>query len=123
MRMRVLTVALLHLAVGAMSAMAQTGGRCVVQEGAQLAEPRLIGDLAVFDAPIGHRQPTLKDLPPWLRKLEEPSSYDSGRAESAEQPTGVEQRHRKPKKPWRDDSGQTPAFEPYNGVPQICRGC
>ena len=31
-------------------------------------------DLAVFQAPIGHRQPTLEDLPPWLREKEKPDT-------------------------------------------------
>jgi hypothetical protein len=28
--------------------------------------------LAVLPAPVGHRQPTLDDLPPWLRQIEKP---------------------------------------------------
>src|SRR5215831_12505504 len=31
-------------------------------------------DLAVLQAPIGHRQPTLEDLPPWLREREKPDT-------------------------------------------------
>jgi hypothetical protein len=31
-------------------------------------------DLAQLEAPIGHRQPTLDDLPEWLREEEEPSA-------------------------------------------------
>ena len=31
-------------------------------------------NLAVLPAPIGHRQPTLNDLPPWLRDMEKPGT-------------------------------------------------
>ena len=31
-------------------------------------------DLAQIEAPIGHRQPTLQDLPPWLREQEKPGA-------------------------------------------------
>ena len=29
-------------------------------------------DRVVLPAPVGHRQPTLDDLPPWLREIEKP---------------------------------------------------
>ena len=35
--------------------------------------------LAVLPAPVGHRQPTLDDLPPWLRQIEEPGPQASQR--------------------------------------------
>src|SRR6516165_11534524 len=38
-------------------------------------------DLAQLEAPIGHRQPTLDDLPPWLREEEKPG------AEATQSPT------------------------------------
>ena len=34
-------------------------------------------DLAQLEAPIGHRQPTLDDLPPWLREEEKPGTEAS----------------------------------------------
>ena len=33
--------------------------------------------LAVLPAPVGHRQPTLDDLPPWLRQIEKPGPQAS----------------------------------------------
>jgi hypothetical protein len=60
-------------------------------------------DLAVLQAPIGHRQPTLEDLPPWLREKEKP---DTG-ANPTQDP---EQR-------------RTPRGRPDDGVPRICEPC
>jgi hypothetical protein len=60
-------------------------------------------DVAVLQAPIGHRQPTLNDLPPWLRDAEKPGT----------EPTpmqGSEQR-------------RTPRVQPNDGVPRICEPC
>jgi hypothetical protein len=60
-------------------------------------------DLAVLPAPIGHRHPTLDDLPPWLRDLEKPGTEPN--------PTqGSEQR-------------RMPRVQPNDGVPRICEPC
>jgi len=69
------------------------------------------------EAPIGHRQPTLNDLPPWLRQQETEETNGSG-AGQADQPRasatdGMQQREQPP----RNDRG------PANGVPRICNGC
>jgi hypothetical protein len=42
-------------------------------------------DLAVLQAPVGHRQPTLGDLPPWLRHMEKPGTAPNG-TEGSEHP-------------------------------------
>src|ERR1700730_13844830 len=60
-------------------------------------------ELAVFQAPIGHRQPTLEDLPPWLREKEKPDT-------EANPPQDSEQR-------------RTPRVRPDDGVPRICDPC
>jgi hypothetical protein len=54
--------------------------------------PRL--DLAVLQAPIGHRQPTLDDLPEWLREIERPGieakSTQDRRPHPRSQKTGLQ---------------------------------
>ena len=60
-------------------------------------------DLAVLQAPIGHRQPTLDDLPPWLRDMEKPGTEPNPMQ-------GSEQR-------------RTPRVQPSDGVPRICEPC
>jgi hypothetical protein len=60
-------------------------------------------DLAVFQAPIGHRQPTLEDLPPWLREKEKPDTEAN--------PTQDSEQRRKPR------------VRPDDGVPRICEPC
>jgi hypothetical protein len=56
----------------------------------------------VLPAPVGHRQPTLDDLPPRLREIEKPGSQT---------PTqDTEQR-------------RTPRGGPDDGVPKICEPC
>lgn len=59
--------------------------------------------LAVFQAPVGHRQPTLEDLPPWLREQEKP-------APDANSMPDVQQR-------------RAPKARPDDGVPRICDPC
>ena len=59
--------------------------------------------LVVLAAPVGHRQPTLDDLPPWLREMEKPGGQAS--------PTqDTEQR-------------RTPQGRPDDRVPRICEPC
>ena len=60
-------------------------------------------ELAVLQAPIGHRQPTLEDLPAWLREKEKPEA-------EANPPQDSEQR-------------RTPRVRPDDGVPRICDPC
>jgi hypothetical protein len=60
-------------------------------------------DLAVLQAPIGHRQPTLDDLPPWLREKEKPGTEANPTQDSEHQ--------------------QTPKERPDTGVPRICEPC
>jgi hypothetical protein len=60
-------------------------------------------DLAVLQAPIGHRQPTLDDLPLWLRQKEKPGTEAN--------PTQDLERQR------------TPEERLNNGVPRICEPC
>ena len=59
--------------------------------------------LAVLPAPVGHRQPTLDDLPPWLREIEK-------RGPQASPTQDTEQR-------------RTPRGRPDDGVPRICEPC
>ena len=57
-------------------------------------------ELVVLPAPVGHRQPTLDDLPPWLREQEKPGTQAS--------PT--------------PDAGQR-RMTPDDRVPKICEPC
>ena len=57
-------------------------------------------DLAVLQAPIGHRQPTLEDLPPWLREKEKPDTQANPAQDSQQR--------------------QMPKVRPDDGVPRIC---
>jgi hypothetical protein len=61
--------------------------------------------LAVLQAPIGHRQPTLDDLPLWLRETEKPGSDANSTQDS------------------HSEQRQTPRVLPNDGVPQICEPC
>jgi hypothetical protein len=60
-------------------------------------------DRVVLPAPVGHRQPTLDDLPPWLREIEKPGTQAS--------PTQDTEQRRTPRGP------------PDDGVPRICEPC
>ena len=60
-------------------------------------------DRVVLPAPVGHRQPTLDDLAPWLREMEKPDTQAS--------PTQD-----------REQRG-TPRGRPDDGVPGICEPC
>ena len=42
--------------------------------------------LAVLPAPVGHRQPTLDDLPPWLREIEKRARRQAQRKTRDERP-------------------------------------
>ena len=72
-------------------------------------------DLAQLEAPIGHRQPTLQDLPPWLREQEKPGTEatQAPQAGSAD----IEQKDQ------RHEQRRTPRARPDDGVPRICDPC
>lgn len=74
--------------------------------------------VGVPEAPVGHRQPTLNDLPPWLRQQETTGS-DAGQADQ-QQPTtdGMQRREQAPV-----HNDRAPPAAPADGVPRICNGC
>ena len=74
-------------------------------------------DLAQLPAPTGHRQPTLNDLPPWLRDEEKPGAEASPTQDPQAGRADVEQRDRSNKQP------RTPRVQPDGGVPRICNPC
>jgi hypothetical protein len=71
---------------------------------------------AVLEAPIGHRQPSMGDLPPSLRQKEETGFERSGPPQVREPATHVRQRPGKP-----DDRELYEA--PPTDISPICRGC
>jgi hypothetical protein len=108
--MRELAIAVLFLATGPVSTLAQAG-----EASSSAAHPVETpgGDVAALEAPIGHRQPGMGDLPPSLRQKEE-SGF--GRSEPLQRSEPVRQRQGKP-----DDPAQYEA--PPTDVPPICQGC
>ena len=56
-------------------------------------------DRVVLPAPVGHRQPTLDDLPPWLREIEKPGTQANPTQDTEQQ--------------------RTPRGRPDDGVPRI----
>jgi len=74
-------------------------------------------DLAQLEAPIGHRQPTLDDLPLWLREEEKPGTGASPTQDSQAGSADVEQKDR------RNEHRRTPSVRPDDGVPRICDPC
>ena len=66
-------------------------------------------DLAQLDAPIGHRQPTLDDLPPWLREEEKPGTEAKPTQDPQAGSTDVEQKGR------RGGERRTPRAQPDDG--------
>jgi len=64
MQIRALTRMVPLLAMILVSPVVQAVGEPAATAGSSRA------DLAQLEAPIGHRQPTLDDLPPWLREEE-----------------------------------------------------
>lgn len=77
--------------------------------------PRL--DLAVLKAPIGHRQPTLDDLPEWLREIEKPGIEAKSTQDPQAGSADVEQRNQ------RNERRRAPRIRPNDGVPRICEPC
>lgn len=89
-----------------------------------LAHPAFPADRAfpvervgMVEAPVGHRQPTLNDLPPWLREQE---TSGSGTGQTDRPPT-TDGMQRREQAPVRNDRA-LPATPP-GGVPRICNGC
>jgi hypothetical protein len=74
-------------------------------------------DLGVLQAPIGHRQPTLDDLPPWLREVERPGNEAKPTPDPQAGSADVEQRDR------RNQQRRAPRIQPNDGVPRICEPC
>jgi hypothetical protein len=74
-------------------------------------------DLAQLEAPIGHRQPKLDDLPPWLREEEKPGTEASPTQDPQAGSADVEQKGRSKKQ------RRTPSVWPDDGVPRICDPC
>jgi hypothetical protein len=72
-------------------------------------------DLAQLEAPIGHRQPTLDDLPPWLRDEEKPEAEP----QQTPQAGGADTEQ----KDQRHGGRRTPRAKPDDGVPRICDPC
>ena len=111
--MRELAIAVLFLATGPASAWAQAG-----EASSSAAHPvETAGeDVAVLDAPIGHRQPSMNDLPPSLRQKEETGFERSGPPQVREPATHVRQRPGKPDDPELYEA-------PPTDISPICRGC
>jgi len=75
----------------------------------------LRGVLAQLEAPVGHRQPTLDDLPEWLREEEKPGAEASPAPEAGTADVDQEdQRH---------VQRQKSRIRPDDGVPRICDPC
>jgi hypothetical protein len=110
--MRELAIAVLFLVTGPASAWAQVG-----EASSSSAHPvETAGeDVAVLEAPIGHRQPSLGDLPPSLRQKEETGFERSGPPQVREPATHVRQ-------PGKQDDPQLYEAPPTDISP-ICRGC
>jgi hypothetical protein len=72
-------------------------------------------DLAQLEAPIGHRQPTLDDLPPWLRDEEKPGAEP----QQTPQAGGADTEQ----KDQRHGGRRTPKAKTDDGVPRICDPC
>src|SRR5262249_40048918 len=71
-------------------------------------------DLAQLEAPIGHRQPTLDDLPPWLREEEKPGAEATQSPQAGSADIEQDQRH---------GQQRTPRARPDESVPRICDPC
>ena len=105
--MRELAITVLFLATGPASAWAQAG-----EASSSAAHPVV----AVLDAPIGHRQPSVNDLPPSLRQKEETGFERSGPPQVREPAKHVRQRPGKPEDPELYEA-------PPTDISPICRGC
>jgi hypothetical protein len=75
------------------------------------------GVLAQLEAPIGHRQPTLDDLPQWLREEEKPGA-EANPTPAPEAGTADVDQEDQPHGPRRKSR-----MRPDDGVPRICDPC
>jgi hypothetical protein len=73
--------------------------------------------LAQLEAPVGHRQPTLEDLPPWLREEEKPGAEENPEAAPEAHSVDGEQKDQ------RHGHQRAPRERPDDGVPRICDPC
>jgi hypothetical protein len=73
--------------------------------------------LAQLEAPVGHRQPTLEDLPPWLREEEKPGAEENPEAAPEAHSVDGEQKDQ------RHGHQRAPRARPDDGVPRICDPC
>jgi hypothetical protein len=109
--MRELAIAVLFVAIGPASAWAQAGGASSATHPGETADE----DLAVLEAPVGHRQPGMGDLPGWLRQKEE-TGLERPESRQGEPATHIRQRPGKPADPEQYEA-------PPTDIPSICRGC
>ena len=117
MQIRPLMTMALLLATILVSAVAQIN-RGTISDGRVTTTARSSrADLVQLEAPIGHRQPTLDDLPPWLREEEKPGTEANPTQNSQAGSADVEQRGR------RNEQRRTPRIQPNDGVPRICDPC
>jgi hypothetical protein len=71
-----------------------------------------------LEAPIGHRQPTLDDLPPWLRNEEKPGAEANPEAAPQAGNGDADQKDQ------RHGQRRMPRAKPDDGgVPRICDPC
>jgi hypothetical protein len=114
MQTRQSATAVLFLALSLTTAVVQDMTTSSVGTGMNTTQALAGRQLAAWDAPVGHRQPTIVDLPPWLREIDGPGTQ--GLAPMQEpQALGGDTR--------RDGPGLTPRTYLDFGVPQICMQC
>ena len=75
------------------------------------------GVLAQLEAPIGHRQPTLDDLPEWLREEEKPGAAANPTQAPEAGTVDVDQEDQ------RHGQRRKSRMRPDDGVPRICDPC
>jgi hypothetical protein len=111
--MRELAIAILFVATGPASAWAQAGGASspTAHPGETAGE-----DIAVLEAPVGHRQPGMGNLPPWLRQSEESGFERPESRQGSEPATHIRQR---PERSGDPEQYKAPPVD----IPPICQGC
>jgi hypothetical protein len=75
------------------------------------------GVLAQLEAPIGHRQPTLDDLPEWLREEEKPGAEANPTPAPEADTADVDQEDQ------RHGQRRKSRMRPDDSVPRICDPC
>jgi hypothetical protein len=73
--------------------------------------------LAQLEAPIGHRQPTLDDLPEWLREEEKPGAEANPTQAPQAGAADVEQEDQ------HHGQRRKSRIRPDDGIPRICDPC